>query len=574
MPSSFSSSVGCLLELVETDVLVVGGGGAGLRALIEASNLGVSTVLVLKGVLGSSGSTHMAMGAMAGVGPWHEVNDSKDVHFMDTIKGGVYLNEQKLVRILVEDAEQRIVELERFGAFLERTEDGKRYLLRIDGGHSYHRSPYLEDRPGHEMLRAMKGEALRRNNIQIFENTIVTKLLTDNDSIIGATTININTGRFIVFKSKATVLATGGAGQLYPSTSQPIRNTGDGFALAFQAGAKLIDMEFVQFYPLGLLYPEALRGLIVGALYYCHLLNDKGERLMERYDPNRLEQSTRDIISRGVYKEIQDGRGTKRGGVYCDMTFNPPGFIKRQLPLVYTLCTKLGINPEEKMLEVAPTCHYFMGGVRVNEKLETNVPGLFAAGETVGGVHGANRLSQNSLTDILVSGARAGKYAAEYAIKLEQATPIDKEQAKTEYERVYGLLGAKGDVKPYDAKMRLKKIMWDYVGLIRNGDGLKQALKDTESLKASLVNVSVPLTTMRYNMDWIDAIETHNMVCVAEMIMKTALMRDETRGAHFRQDYPERNDDKWLKHVVIRLEDGEMELTTCPVDLTEVKPLR
>jgi len=560
------------MELHETDVLVVGGGGAGLRAAIEASNAGVSVAIALKGRLGSSGSTHMAMGAMAGVGPWHEVNDSIDVHFMDTVKGGAYLNEQKLVRILVEEAPQRIVELERFGAFWERTEDGKRYLLRIDGGHSHHRSPYLEDRPGHEMLKAMKGEALRRDNMNIFENTMITKLLTANDAVVGATAINMNSGLFTIFKSKATVVATGGAGQLYPTTSQPIRNTGDGFALAFQAGAKLIDMEFVQFYPLGLVYPEALRGVLVGALYYSHLLNAKRERLMERYDPKRLELSTRDIISRAVYKEIQEGRGTDRGAVYCDMTYNPQGFIKRQLPLVYTLCTKLGINPEEKMLEVAPTCHYFMGGIKVNEKWETNVSGLFAAGEVVGGVHGANRLSQNSLADILVSGARAGKYAAAYAMKKERATPIDEKQVKAEYERVYGLLGAKGDVKPFDVKMRIKKLMWDNAGLIRNGETLKLALKKIDDVKETLTNVSVPLTTMRYNMDWIDTLEAHNLVCVAEMIIKAALMREETRGAHFREEFPEKDDENWLRHIAVGVEDEEMRLTTCPVDLSEVKP--
>jgi fumarate reductase (CoM/CoB) subunit A len=561
------------MELVETDVLVVGGGGAGLRAAIEASNSGASVTIVLKGLLGSSGSTPMAMGAIAGVGPWHEVKDSREVHFMDTVKGGAYLNEQKLVRILVEEASQRIVELERFGAFWERTEDGKRYLLRIGGGHSYPRSVYLEDRPGHEMVKAMKGEAIRRNNIQIFENTMVTRLLTADGSVVGATTINMNSGRFVVFKSKATVLATGSAGQIYPVTTQPVRNTGDGFILALQAGAELIDMEFVQFYPLGLVYPRALKGVIVGALYYCRLLNARGERFMKRYDPKRLELSTRDIVSRAVYKEVQEGRGTESGGVYCDMTFNPPGFIKEQLPLVYKLCTKLGINPEEKMLEVAPTCHYFMGGIRVDERWGTDVPGLFAAGEAVGGVHGANRLSQNSLADILVSGARAGKYAAKYAMEKERAVPIDNEQVKAEYERVYGLLGAKGDVKPFAVKIRIKRIMQDRVGLIRSREGLKQALKEIASIKEALTNVSVPLTTMRHNMDWIDVLEAHNMVRVAEVITRAALMREETRGAHFREEYPEKDDENWLKHIVIGLEDGEMRLATCPVDLSEVKPV-
>jgi fumarate reductase (CoM/CoB) subunit A len=562
------------MQLVETDVLVVGGGGAGLRAAIEASNLGASVALVLKGLLGSSGSTAMAAGAMAGVGSWHEVGDSVGVHFMDTVRGGAYINEQRLVRIITEEASQRIVELEGFGALWERTEDGKRYLLRIGGGHSYPRSVYFEDRPGHEMLTAMKGEALRRTNILIFENVMVTKLLTSGGSAVGATAFNLNSGRFIVFKSKATVLATGGAGQLYLITTQPVRNTGDGFALALQAGAKLMDMEFVQFYPLGLLYPEAVKGIIVGALYYGHLLNVKGERFMKKYDPKRLELSTRDLVSRAVYKEVQEGRGTKRGGVYIDMTFNPSGFIKKQLPFIYNLCMKLGVNPEKSLLEVAPTCHYFMGGVKVNDKWATNVPGLFAAGEVVGGVHGANRLSQNSLTDIIVSGARVGMYAAKSAVEKKKWIPIDEEQVKVEREKIYGMLGRKGEVKPLDVKKKIKEVMWNYVGIIRNNNGLEQALKEIENIKKVMTNVSIPLTTMRYNMGWIDAVEASNLVLAAEAIIKASLMRTETRGAHFRDDFPFRDDKNWLKHLVIELENGKMKLGSCPVDLSEVSPIK
>jgi fumarate reductase (CoM/CoB) subunit A len=553
-------------EIIETDVLVIGGGGAALRAALEAIEAGVSVAAVLKGHVGGSGATPMAMGAAAAVGPWREEKDSEEIHLLDTIKGGAYINEQKLVRILVEEAWQRMVELERYGAFWERTHDGKRYLLRIDGGHKYHRSVYLEDRPGHEMVKAMRGEAIKRG-VNFFENYIITKLLVNGKVVVGATAINKFNGHFLVFKCKAIVLATGGAGQLYLITTQPAGNTGDGFALALDAGARLIDMEFVQFYPLGVLYPESLKGLIVGALYYCRLLNAQGERFMERYD-NRLELATRDVVSRAVWREIIEGRGTKVGGVYCDMTFNPPGFIKRQLPLVYKLYMDLDANPEKDMLEVAPTVHYYMGGVQVNEKWNTGIFGLFAAGEVVGGVHGANRLSQNSLADIVVSGCRAGRFAAEYALQ-SKLQPLNWEQVEAEYERVYALLGRKGDIKPFEVKMKIKKIMQENVGIIRKADQLRKAIDEISECKFMMEHLSIP-STKRFNMDWIDALEASSMATVAEAIARSALAREESRGAHYREDFPRRDDKNWLKHITIELKDGALTLNTCPVDISVI----
>jgi fumarate reductase (CoM/CoB) subunit A len=555
-------------EIIETDVLVIGGGGAALRAALEAVEAGISVALILKGYVGGSGATPMAMGAAAAVGPWREEGDSEEIHLFDTIKGGAYINEQKLVKILVEESWQRIVELERYGAFWERTPDGKRYLLRIDGGHKYHRSVYLEDRPGHEMVKAMRGEAIKRG-VNFFENYVVTKLLVNERAIVGATAINKFNGHFLVFRCKAIVLATGGAGQLYLITTQPAGNTGDGFALALDAGAKLIDMEFVQFYPLGVLYPESLKGLIVGALYYCRLLNAHGERFMKRYD-DRLELATRDIVSRAVWREIIEGRGTKAGGVYCDMTFNPPGFIKRQLPLVYKLYRDLGADPEKDMLEVAPTVHYFMGGIQVDEKWSTSIYGLFAAGEVVGGVHGANRLSQNSLADIVVSGHRAGKFAAEYALQ-SKLKPLDWKQVEAEYERVYGLLGMKGSIKPFEVKLKIKKIMQDKVGIIRKRDQLKKAIDEISECKSMMKDLCIP-SIRRFNMDWIDALEVSNMITVAEAIAKSAIAREESRGAHYREDFPRRDDRNWLKHIAIELSDGELVLNTCPVDLSVIGP--
>ena len=561
------------MKVVESDVLVIGGGGAGAMAALKASESGANVCMAIKGRLNKCGATPMAMGAASGVGSWHTPGDSKQVHFMDTVKGGAYLNEQKLVRILVEEAPERILELERLGAFWERTEDGEKYLLRIGGGHSYPRSVYLEDRPGSEMLKAMKGELIHRN-INIIENVMIIRLLTDEDRISGALGINIYTGDFILFKTRSVVLATGGAGQIYLYTTQDVHNSGDGYVLALQAGADLVDMEFVQFFPIGLIFPESTKGLIVGAMYYSHLLNKDGERFMKRYDAKRMELSTRDIVSRAVYTEIKKGRGTKRGGVYCDMTFQPPGYIKKQLPLVYTFCDKLGMNVEKNMLEIAPTCHFFMGGIKVNEKWESTFPGIFAAGEAAGGVHGANRLSQNSLADILVSGARAGSYAALYASGVEQAK-LDPLEVKKEIEKVEKILNraSQKGARPCRIKKKIQKIMWENVGLFRDEKGLEKALEEIRRIKdEDLSQLSLTTRTKRYNHEFIEALEVCNLLTVCEAIILPCLFRKESRGAHYRSDYPEVDNENWLTHISVRLKGEKMELTTYPVDLSEVKP--
>ncbi|MFQ5710825.1 MAG: FAD-binding protein [Candidatus Geothermarchaeales archaeon] len=557
------------IKTVESDVLVVGGGGAGYMAAIEASRSGLTTTLAIKGC----GSTPMALGALAGVGPWHVEGDSKHLHFSDTVRGGAFLNEQRLVRAIVEEIDEKILELERFGAYWERTEDGKRYLLRIGGAHSHPRSVYLEDHPGREMLKAMEGEVMRRDNVRTLRGTMVTKILTSDGSIAGATAIDMRYGDFILFKAKSIVLATGGAGQIYKITTQPLGNTGDGFAMALHAGAELVDMEFIQFFPIGLVYPEDLRGLLAAPPYYSRLLNVEGERFMERYDSERLELSTRDLVSRAIYRELQEGRGTGRGGVYCDMTYNEPGFIKRQLPTLYDLCAKMGVDLERDMLEVAPTCHYFMAGIRVDERWESSIPGLFAAGEVAGGVHGANRLSQNSLADLLVSGSRAGAYASEHARETGEV-PLLEEEIVEEYDRVYGLLRRRvGGIRPSEVKGKIRDLMWDEGGLIRRRRGLRQALEELNNIRLNdLSRIFLSSDSMRFNREWVEALEVHSMLDVAEAVLRSALLRGESRGAHYREDFPERDDEKWLRHVVVRLEEGEMKLSTCPVDLSEIGP--
>ena len=562
------------MKIIETDVVVIGGGGAGAMAALKAGESSKNVCLVIKGRLNKSGSTPMAMGALSGVGSWHSTGDSKQIHFIDTVKGGAYLNEQKLVRILVEEAPERILELERLGAFWERTDSGEKYLLRIGGGHSYPRSVYIEDRPGSEMLKAMKGELIHRN-VKIMENVMIIKLLTDVDKISGALGINIYTGDFIVFRTKSVVLATGGAGQIYECTTQALHNTGDGYALALQAGADLVDMEFVQYFPIGLIFPKSTKGLIVGAMYYSHLLNKDRERFMKHYDDKRMELSTRDIVSRAVYTEINEGRGTKRGGVYCDMTFQPSGYIKKQLPLVYTFCDKLGMNLEKTMLEIAPTCHFFMGGVKVNERWESSFPGIFAAGEAAGGVHGANRLSQNSLADILVSGAKAGKYAALYASNTKPSK-INFAEIKKEREKIEKIRSRsyQEGIRPYKLKKKIQKTLWEKVGLFRDKEGLKKALEEIRRLKnEDHLRVSLTTKTKRYNREFVEALEIDNLLTICEAIILPCLFRKESRGAHYRNDYPRIDNENWLNHIVVRSVGKELKILNQPVDLSEVKPM-
>jgi fumarate reductase (CoM/CoB) subunit A len=560
------------MRVIESEVLVIGGGGAGAIAALKASEGGTKVCIVVKGRLNKCGSTPMAMGAVSAVGPWHSPKDSKDIHFMDTVKGGAYLNDQKLVRILVEEAPERVLELEKLGAFWERTDDGSNYLLRIGGGHSYPRSVYLEDRPGSEMLKAMKGKLIQRN-VNLIENVMIIKLLVDDQEVSGAMGVNICTSELILFKTKAVVCATGGAGQIYEYTTQDIRNTGDGYALALEAGVELVDMEFVQFFPIGLIFPESTKGLIVGAMYYCHLLNKDGERFMKNYDAKRMELSTRDIVSRAVFTEIKEGRGTKRGGVYCDLTFQPPGFMKKQLPLVYSFCDKLGMNMEKSMLEIAPTCHFFMGGIKVDEKWKSSFPGIFAAGEAAGGVHGANRLSQNSLADILVSGARAGKYAAIYASKATTHR-IDQLSVKQEQKKIEEIITRdfKDSIRPCQLKAKIKKVMWENVGIYRDGKSLEENLGKILTIKnVDFLRICLSTKTKSFNRELMETLEIYNLLLTCEAVTRAALYRKESRGAHFRNDYPDLNDQNWLKHIGVKLTKGKFELSDEPVDLSEVK---
>ncbi|MCJ7596068.1 MAG: FAD-dependent oxidoreductase [Desulfobacterales bacterium] len=554
----------------ETDVLVIGGGGGGAMAAYEASKHGVRVMMALKGRPNHCGNTMMAPGAIAGVGDWHVPEDSRDLHFQDTILGGSYLGEQNLVRIMVEESPDLIVELERIGALWQREEDGRTYSLRIDGGHTYARCPYLEDRTGREMMRALIGE-LRKRSVRILPNLMVLRLLKRGDRVVGAVGMNTETCETVLLRAKIVILACGGAGNLYLNTDNPTGMTGDGYAMALEAGAALMDMEFVQFYPLGFCFPHSLRGGLAGLLYYLHLVNSKGERFMEKYDPDRLELSTRDRVSRAMFTEVKEGHGGPHGGVFADMTFQEPGFIARMQPALYETYCKIGVDVEKDTLEVAPTCHFFMGGAQVDEDWQSTVPGLFIIGENAAGIQGANRLSQNALAELLVSGTRAGRAAAQRAAEGPQR-PVDPIEARSVAERVERIRRRDKGIRSGVLRNRLRTLMWEEVGVFRSGPGLRSAQVELEEIKADLDSQCPALKSDRHNQELIEALENRFLVQTARCIIEGALRRTESRGAHYRDDCPETDNQNWLKHILLRQVDGELTFENMPVNLKELNP--
>jgi succinate dehydrogenase/fumarate reductase flavoprotein subunit len=558
------------MQYVETDVLVIGGGGGGAMAAWEASKHGVGVTMVLKGRPQRCGSTIMAPGAIAGVGDWHVAGDSREVHFHDTVMGGSFMAEQSLVRIMVEESPDLILELERIGALWQREEDGRTFSLRIDGGHSFHRCPFLEDRTGREMLRTLIG-TLQKRNVRILPEVFILKLVKATEGVTGAVGLNLETCEPVLLRAKVIILACGGAGNLYLNTSTPTGVTGDGYALALGVGAALMDMEFVQFYPLGFVYPDSLRGALGALLYYVQLRNREGDRFMEKYDRERLELSTRDKVARAMYTEVKQGRGGPHGGVFADMTYHEPGFIARMQPALFETYHKIGVDPERDYLEVAPTCHFIMGGVKVDERWQSTVPRLFAVGENAAGIHGANRLSQNALAELLVSGSRAGKAAAELAANITQV-PVDPRQTDSDCEIADQLLRRTEGVRPINLRNRLRHLMWEKVGVYRTESDLRRALTDLETLESDLARQSLNLKSRRYNQELIEGLENHFLIPVARCVAEVALRRTESRGAHYRDDYPETDNRNWLKHQLVRESDGQLKIETAPVDLHEVSP--
>jgi len=501
--------------------------------------------------------------------------DNWEIHFKDTVTGGAWINNQKLVEILAKEGPERIFDLEEYGAVFDRTPEGK-IAQRPFGKQSYRRTCYASDRTGHELMATLV-EEVRRRDIDVMEEVFVTNLLMANNIVVGAVGIEYKTGDFLVFKSKATVLAAGGTGRIYKITSNAAQDTGDGYAMGYRAGASLIDMEMFQFHPTGMLTPESVRGVLVTEAVRGEggvLTNKNNERFMKRYDPQNLELAARDVVARAIATEILEGRGTSRGGVYLNVSHVDPHIIEERLKTMLRQFLDTGVDIRKEPMEVAPTAHHLMGGLLVNEEAATDLKGLWAAGEVAGGIQGGNRLGGNALLDTQVFGKRAGENAAKYA-KSNQSTTIDRKDVEKEVKRTQSFTKRGEGIRPVEIKSKLAELMWDKVGIFRTRSELQEAISEIERIqKMEVPKLYVTGNGTRYNHEWIEALEVENMMLVADAIARAALMREESRGAHYRRDFPKTDNKNWFVDIVIKRENGKMTFKKIPVIVTLLRPER
>jgi succinate dehydrogenase / fumarate reductase flavoprotein subunit len=584
-------------EAFEHDVLVIGAGGAGLRAAIEASASGVRVGLICKSLLGKA-HTVMAEGGIAAALANVDERDSWKVHFADTMRGGQYINNWRMAELHAKEAPARVRELEAWGALFDRTEDG-RILQRNFGGHRYPRLAHVGDRTGLEMIRTLQDHGVHQGVDVHMECTVIT-LLKSAGRVTGVLAYERERGRFRVFRAKAVVLATGGIGRAYRITSNSWEYTGDGHALAYHAGADLIDMEFVQFHPTGMVWPPSVQGILVtegvrgeGGI----LVNKEGRRFMfddipENYrsqtadneeegwrytqgDKNARrppELLTRDHVARSIVREIKEGRGSEHNGVYLDISWikqklpKAAEHIKRKLPSMYHQFKQLAdIDITQQPMEVGPTTHYVMGGIAVDAETQmSSLSGLFAAGECAAGINGANRLGGNSLSDLLVFGKRAGESAAAFAREHDGAQ-IDEDQIDAASRRALAPFEGSGGANPYQIQQQLQDTMQDLVGIVRREDEMLRALDVIQQLWLNAGGVSVS-GNREFNPGWHTALDISNLLTVSEAVTRSAIERRESRGAQYREDYPAKSTEFESVNIGVRkAADGRMEVFRKPI---------
>ena len=578
-------------ETVECDVLVVGAGGAGLRAAIAASDYGSKVALVSKSLLGKA-HTVMAEGGVAAALGNADERDNWKIHFRDTIRGSKNLANWEMAKIHAEKAPERVRELERWGAVFDRTVEGK-ISQRNFGGHRYPRLAHVGDRTGLEIIRTMQDYAVHTKNVDIFMECTVCDILKSNDRTVGALAYYRSSGKLVVFKAGSIVLATGGIGKAYRVTSNSWEYTGDGHALAYLAGADLIDMEFVQFHPTGMVWPPSVKGTLVtegvrgeGGI----LVNSEGERFMFNYIPEVFaaetakseeeanawlrgeegamrppELLTRDVVARAIMTEVKEGRGSPHGGAFLDIASRqPPDYIKRKLPSMYHQFKELAtLDITKESMEVGPTTHYMMGGVRVDAATAAStVSGLFAAGEAAAGMHGANRLGGNSLSDLLVFGKIAGQSAANYAQENSKISPHGGEIDESIKKALESF--NEGEENPYHIHQELQDIMEEHVGIVRTGEDIEKGIEKLEKLKGRLPNLHSK-GGREYNPGWHLCLDLHNMIITSLALARAALERTESRGAHTRLDHPEYDEEMGKVNIVIRPGPDGMSVVKSPL---------
>jgi succinate dehydrogenase / fumarate reductase flavoprotein subunit len=568
----------------EYDVVVIGAGGAGLRAAIAAHDAGARTAIVCKSLLGKAHTVMAEGGIAAAMGnAWPE--DNWRVHFRDTMRGGKMLNHWRMAQLHAQEAPERVLELEEWGALFDRTKDGL-ISQRDFGGHRYARLAHVGDRTGLEMIRTLQQRAVALG-IDVFMECTVTEIFKDGDSVSGAFAYWRETGRFIVFKAPSVVLATGGIGKSYRVTSNSWEYTGDGHALALRTGASLINMEFVQFHPTGMVWPLSVRGILVTESVRGDggvLRNSEGKRFMFDYIPEFFKAETadseaeadrwyddkknnrrppellpRDEVARAINSEIKAGRESPHGGVFLDIASRRDAeFIRRRLPSMYHQFKELAdVDITAEPMEIAPTCHYVMGGVEVDPDTGVSrVPGLYAAGEVAGGMHGSNRLGGNSLSDLLVFGRRAGLNAAYYAARTGSSKPrVTDGTIKQAGERAVAPFDIEGGENPYTIQSDLQDVMQRLVGIIRKEDELQESLAEIQALQERATRLSVE-GHRQYNPGWHLALDLRNMLLVSECIAKAALERQESRGGHTRDDFPGPDPHWGARNLVLTLGGG------------------
>ncbi len=581
----------------EHDVIVIGAGGAGLRAAIEASGAGVSVGLICKSLLGKA-HTVMAEGGMAAAMGNVDDRDNWKVHFSDTMRGGQYINNWRMAELHAKEAPDRVRELEAWGAVFDRTKDGK-ILQRNFGGHRYPRLAHVGDRTGLELIRTLQDHGVHQG-IEVYMEVTVVSLLKDGDRVVGCLAYEREHGRFRIFKCKALVLATGGVGRAFKITSNSWEGTGDGHALAYDAGAELIDMEFVQFHPTGMVWPPSVRGILVtegvrgeGGI----LRNSEGKRFMfddipDNYkdqtarDPeegwrytqgdksaNRPpELLTRDHVARCINREVKAGRGSPHGGVYLDIAWikeklpNAAEHIKKKLPSMYHQFMQLAnLDITTTPMEVGPTTHYIMGGIRVDANTQAStVPGLFAAGECAAGINGANRLGGNSLSDLIVFGKRAGEYAAQFA-KENAAGSINNAEVEAKAKEALAPFEREGGENPYTIQHDLQEMMQANVGIVRTHDEMIEALNGLDLLRNRAANAFAP-GNIDFNPGWHTALDLHNLLTVSEAITRAAIERKESRGGQFRDDFPDKDPEYAKFNFSLKRDaDGRMQISKIPI---------
>ena len=531
-------------ETVETDVLVLGAGGAGLRGAIAAAESGARVLVVCKSLLGKA-HTVMAEGGVAAA--MHNVayQDSWEVHFADTMKGGKLINDWRMAELHAKESPDRVLELERWGAVFDRTWQG-RIHQRPFGAHTYPRLAHIGDRTGLELIRTLQDRAVHTPGVDVHMETTVFKLLKSDGRVVGALAYRRADGSLILYRCAALVLASGGAGKMYRVTSNSWESTGDGTALAYDAGAQLRDMEMVQFHPTGMVWPAGVRGLLVteGVRGEGGVLRNKdGERFMERYDHARMELSSRDVVARAINSEVLAGRGTPHGGAFLDITHRKPEFIKRKLPSMYEQFLELArVDITKEPMEVAPTLHYMMAGVRVDpETGAATVAGLYAAGEIASGLHGANRLGGNSLSDLLVFGKRAGEAAASAALSHPGApkAKIDLQEVDEAIATLMAPLERAAGENPYKLQAEIQDVLSTHAPIVRDESGLKAGLAKIQDIaQRTMTCGSGGPATLAFNPGWHTAYDLRSMLVNAEGLLRSALERKESRGAHARSDFP------------------------------------